>query len=242
MPTANEKKNDNSQDDISKGNISDQSIVDAIKENHKDQSLIKKFFKSEHVRGWMIILVTGTLAILAFSQWQVMNDNLEQTRNLVTESKRQVEAAKASADAAKTSADVAQINAKIAEQSLNLERSKSKAQLECRIWGRDLYVGGQDDRTRIILICRNLSPRATAVIDINVRDEKGGHLGAGGRGYMDRIKLPFRIDSWGLTAMNFIIEQDDEKRMKDILIKDMEDNEYEVTLSSKWTGASQKTR
>jgi hypothetical protein len=110
----------------------------------------------------------------------------------------------------------ANLTAQIAEQSLNLERSKSKAQLEARFWrvfNESVYLGAKvsmntssgddrtqdarkqgdtnkatslntssnDDRTQIILICRNLSPRPTAVIDVYVRDEKGGYLG--GRGY-----------------------------------------------------------
>lgn len=162
---------------------------------------------------------------------------------------------------------------RVAEQSLELERLKSKAQLEARFWrvfNESVHLGAKvsidtssgddrtqdarkqgdtnkatslntsrsDHRTQIILICRNLSPRPTAVIDVYVRDEKGGYLG--GRGYKNQIALPFRVESWGLTQIDFRIERDDEKRMKDIWIKDMEDNEYTVPLGSKWVRAKQK--
>jgi hypothetical protein len=64
MASMDEKKNDSLQDNISKENISDQSIAEAINSNHKNKSRIKKFLKSENVRGWTMILVTGMLAIL----------------------------------------------------------------------------------------------------------------------------------------------------------------------------------
>jgi len=147
MATANENKNGSSQNNISKENITDQGPSDTIKQNRKDQARIKTFFKSDHVRGWVMIIVTGTLALLAFLQWQVMNGNLKQTRDLVTESQKQVTVAQASADAAKTSADAAKKNAEIAEQSLSLERSKTKAKLECRMWERRLFVTVNDFMT-----------------------------------------------------------------------------------------------
>jgi hypothetical protein len=162
--------------------------------------------------------------------------------------------------------------------SLNLERSKSKAQLECRIWRREFNASltlktqarmetssdddrtqahpkqndtnkasskakmDQDDRTRIILICRNLSHRPTAVIDVYLRDDKGDHLGGGAWGYKNQINLPFSVEPWGLTAIDFKIDIDDEKRMKDISIRDMEDYQYEVSLRSGWTGPKQKAK
>lgn len=156
--------------------------------------------------------------------------------------------------------------------SLDLERSKSKARLEFRFWrvidesvhlgakvtmdtsseddltqgarkqgdtnkSTSLSTSSSDNRAQIILICRNLSPRPTAVIHVYVRDQKGGILGR--RGYKNRIALPFRVEAWGLTQIDFRIERDDEKRMKDIWIKDMEDKEYIVPLGSKWVRAKQ---
>jgi len=49
--------------------------------------------------------------------------------------------------------------------------------------------------------------------------------------------LPFRIEPWELIPIIFRIEKDDEKIMKDILIKDMEDNVIAVTPGSKWVRA-----
>lgn len=50
----------------------------------------------------------------------------------------------------------------------------------------------------------------------------------GGSGYKDQIKLPIKIDPWGVSKVEFRIDQDDEKQMKKILIRDIEDNEIIV--------------
>jgi hypothetical protein len=158
-------------------------------------------------------------------------------------------------------------------ESLNLERSKSEARLECRMW-RNYFVnihetitisdsmtatGGKEsstnitsgkdvvkpppvgkiideDRMEVVLMCRNRSPRATAIVDVFIKDDKGGDLS--GRGYNSRIKLPIQIEPWGLTQNVFDLEKNDEKRMKSILVRDMEDNECILGPGLKWVKAT----
>ena len=119
-----------------------------------------------------------------------------------------------------------------------VERTRSKAQLEA--WQRNhFYVGGDDERTEIQLLFRNLSHRPTAIIDIYVREAEGI---LGGSGYNDRIKLPIQIDPWGVKRVDFRIEKDDERRMTNILIKDIEDNEIVVVRGpgQQWVKAKSK--
>jgi len=113
---------------------------------------------------------------------------------------------------------------KILSDSLNLEISKGKAHLE--VWQRNaFFLGSPDDRAIIYLIFRNLSHRPTAIIDIYVR-KKG--IIIEGRGYKGRIKLPIKIEPWGIEEVNFRIEKREEMNMTDILIRDIEDNEIVV--------------
>ena len=251
-----------------------------FKELKDKMRIVLHFLRSEALRGWIIIIITAALAWVAYHQWQAMNDNIreahdltQETKKLIEPAKKQAEASKMSADAAKSSAEAAKRATQIAEQSLNLERSKSKAQLEVRFWrvrnasvtlpahasagissGDDrtqdankeqysnksasINTSKEGDRTQIILILRNLSSRPTAVIYLYVRDKDGDYLG--GNGYNDQIQLPVRVEPWGLHKEIIRIAKDDEKRMKDIFIVDMEDYEYIVPLGAKWVRAQQK--
>ena len=161
---------------------------------------------------------------------------------------------------------------KLFAEQIGIERSKSEAQLECRMW-RNFHVflyetitisdsitvsGGNasspnvtteknvvkappatkpldEDRMEVVLMCRNRSPRPTAITGVFVRDEKGGELS--GNGYNKRIELPFQIEPWGLTQKVFKVEKNDEKRIKDILVRDMEDNECILRPGLKWVKA-----
>ena len=81
---------------------------------------------------------------VANEQVNLMKRMNEDTKSLANEtikySKEQAEAAKKSVEASKSSADAANLSAQTAKQSLDLERSKSKAKLECRIWKRRLFA------------------------------------------------------------------------------------------------------
>jgi hypothetical protein len=94
------------------------------------------------------------------------------------------------------------------------------------------------DRMEVVLLCRNRSPRATAIVDVFVRDDKGENIS--GRGYNNRIKLPIQIEPWGLIQNVFEIENRDQKKMKTILIRDMEDNECILDPGLKWVKAKRK--
>jgi len=116
--------------------------------------------------------------------------------------------------------------------------TRSKAQLE--VWQRNTFVEfGDDKRTKITLIFRNLSHRSTAIVDVYVREGEGI---LEGRGYKDRIRLPIQIDPWGVREIEFRIDQDDEKRMNNILVKDIEDNEIVVVRSPDQTWVKSKSK
>jgi hypothetical protein len=103
-----------------------------------------------------------------------------------------------------------------------VERKRSRANVE--VWLRPtFYTGGEDNRTEIELIFRNLSHRPTAIVDIYVRNKEGGILG--GTGYNNNIKLPLQLEPWGVIKASFRIERIDETLMANILVKDIEDNE-----------------
>jgi len=119
------------------------------------------------------------------------------------------------------------------------ERAKSQALLE--VWQRNtFYVGGNDNRTKITLLFRNLSHRPTAIVDIYVRE---GESTLEGRGYKGQIDLPIKIDPWGVTEVEFRIEQNDEKRMDNILVRDIEDEEIVVIRGTgeKWAKVKSKS-
>jgi hypothetical protein len=118
------------------------------------------------------------------------------------------------------------------------ERARSKAQIE--VWQRNsFYHGSNDDRTKITLLFRNLSHRPTAIVDIYVREGEGI---LEGRGYKDQIDLPIKIDPWGVREVEFRIEQNDEKRMNNILVRDIEDNEIVVIRGTGQTWAKAKSK
>jgi hypothetical protein len=118
------------------------------------------------------------------------------------------------------------------------ERAKSKAQIE--VWQRNnFYHGSDDDRTKITLLFRNLSHRPTAIVDIYVRE---GESILEGRGYRSQIHLPIKIDPWGVSEVEFRIERNDEKRMNNILIRDIEDNEIVVVRGTDETWAKAKLK
>ena len=117
-----------------------------------------------------------------------------------------------------------------------VERKRSKAKLG--VWQRNhFYTGGEDERTEIELLFRNLSHRPTAILDIYVREKEGGILG--GSGYKDNIKIPIQLGPWGVIQASFRIEKNDEARMANILVKDIDDNEIVVVRGSdqKWVKA-----
>lgn len=84
---------------------------------------------------------------------------------------------------------------------------------------------------------RNLSYRPTAIIDIYIRNKKGGILG--GSGYNNNIKLPLQIEPWGIIRISFRIEENDKKLIANILVKDIEDNEIIIVPDpgQKWVKA-----
>jgi len=117
-----------------------------------------------------------------------------------------------------------------------VERKRSRAKLEV-LQRNHFYTGGEDERTEIELLFRNLSHRPIAIIDIYVRDKKGGILGVSG--YNDNIKLPIQLEPWGIIQASFRIEKNDEARMANILVKDIEDNKIVLIRGSdqKWVKA-----
>ena len=120
-----------------------------------------------------------------------------------------------------------------------VERKRSKAKLEV-LQRNHFYTGGEDERTEIELLFRNLSHRPTAILDIYVREKKGGILG--GSGYKDNIKIPIQLEPWGVIQASFRIEKNDEALMANILVKDIDDNEIVVVRGSdqKWVKAKWK--
>jgi|GEM_PF-6318496 hypothetical protein len=116
-----------------------------------------------------------------------------------------------------------------------LSKEEIKANLEVS-QRKTFYEGSEDNRTQINLLFRNLSPRPTAIVDLYVREENGI---IGGRGYENRIKLPIQIEAWGIKQVDFRIDPGDEKRMTNILVKDMEDNEIIIRNTGEvWTGTN----
>lgn len=118
------------------------------------------------------------------------------------------------------------------------EHAKSKAQLE--VWERgSFYYGCNDNRTKISLLFRNLSHRPTAVVDIYVREDTGI---LGGSGYNNQIALPLKIEPWGIIKADFRIEIGDEKRMNNILVKDIDGNDITLISKSNQTWVKSKSK
>lgn len=116
-----------------------------------------------------------------------------------------------------------------------LERKKGKAKLQ--VWQRNsFYLGGEDDRTKINLVIRNLSPRPTAVIDIHVRNDDGTvikNLSAN-----DVVDLPLKIEPWDVQIISFRVEKHEESSISNIMLSDIDDNKIVVTRGNgkKWHG------
>jgi hypothetical protein len=70
---------------------------------------------------------------------------------------------------------------------------------------KDFYVGGEDERTQIELLFRNLNHRPVAMIDIYVREKDRSILGESG--YNNNIKLPIQLEPWGVIEASFRIEK-----------------------------------
>lgn len=117
-----------------------------------------------------------------------------------------------------------------------VERMRSRAKLEV-LQRINYYYGSEDERTEIVLMFRNLSHRPTAIIDVYIRNKEGGILG--GSGYKNNIKLPLQLEPWGIIRTSFRIEENDEKLLADILVKDIEDHEIIIVphRSKKWVEA-----
>ena len=114
-----------------------------------------------------------------------------------------------------------------------VEWGRRRANLE--MWQRnDFFMGSEDDRTIINLLFRNKSYRVTAVIELYIRGKAGNVLG--GHGYKGRVELPIQIDAWNVERRSFRIERTDEQQMKDIKIRDIDDNEivYDRSKGKKW--------
>lgn len=111
-----------------------------------------------------------------------------------------------------------------------VELLSRRAKLE--VWQRnEFFKGSDDDRTRINLIFRNKSYRPAAIVELYIRDKSESIMHA--LGYRNRIKLPIQIDPWNVVQRTFRIEKDDEKQMKDILMRDIDDNEIIIDRSRK---------
>ncbi|WP_152609740.1 hypothetical protein [Geobacter anodireducens] len=118
------------------------------------------------------------------------------------------------------------------------ERAKTRDQLE--VWQRNnFYEGCDDNRTKITLLFRNLSHRPSAIVDVYVREGEGI---LEGRGYKDRISLPIRVDPWDVKEVSFRIEATDEKRMNNILVRDIQDKEIVVIRGTGTTWARAKSK
>ena len=114
-----------------------------------------------------------------------------------------------------------------------VEWFRRRANLE--LWQRnDFSIGSDDDRTIINLLFRNKSHRDTAIIELYIRGKAGNVLE--GHGYGRRVELPIQINAWSVERRSFRIERKDEQQMKDILIKDIDDNEivYDRSKGMKW--------
>ena len=109
--------------------------------------------------------------------------------------------------------------------NFRLEQYRRKAKLQ--VSQRNAYFeGGPDTRTQINLIIRNLSHRPTAVIDIYVKNEKGGVIkNVGAQGV---VSLPIRIEPWDVRVVSFRVEANEEEQMSFITLRDVDDRQIEV--------------
>ena len=117
--------------------------------------------------------------------------------------------------------------------NVNVEFYKRKSNIE--IWQRNkFFEGGEDNRTQINLIIRNLSPRPSAILSIYVRDNNGGIIQS--LEDTEGIALPIKVESWGVEKVSFRISRDNEARMKDIQVQGIDDEKIVVKRlnNKKW--------
>lgn len=114
-----------------------------------------------------------------------------------------------------------------------VEWVRNRANLE--MWQCNYFFrGSEDDRTIINLLFRNKSHRDTAIIELYLRDKKGSVIW--GHGYKGKVELPIQINAWSVERRSFRIELQDEQQMKDILVRDIDDNViiYDRSKGGKW--------
>lgn len=92
--------------------------------------------------------------------------------------------------------------------------------------GASTERSNKDAHTHITLEFKNLSHCPITVNDVYVRQ---GENILGGRGYKSRITLPIRVKGPRIEV-KFLLEENDEKNMTDILIRDTEGNDYICTI------------
>jgi hypothetical protein len=103
------------------------------------------------------------------------------------------------------------------------EQFRRHARIE--VWQRNAYneiVGAPRQPTDVTLLFRNLTPRPTAIVDVYVRDAGGGILN--GRGY-GKVRLPLKVDAWGVAEVTFPLAPADEDRVADIFVLDLDGEE-----------------
>ena len=206
--------------------------------NRKNQSQIKKFLNPDYIRRWMIILVICILAVLAYLQWQVTNDDSDQTHNLTRYTESQTEAVKGSDEVTNTAENVTEkkvpLEIKIhmaydvsmqlnTQAHFDLGRRKQGSNNETYV-----HESSKDDGTQITLQFHNRSPRPITVSDVYVRQ---GESILSDREYKSRIKSPIRVKALKKDKVTFPLEENDRKNMTDILIRDSEGNEYICTIT-----------
>jgi hypothetical protein len=102
------------------------------------------------------------------------------------------------------------------------ELAGSRTRLD--VWQyNNFFLGSEDDRTEINLLFRNKGNRPTSVFELYMRKGDGSIIK--GHGYGNKVELPIQIAPWGVEHRKFRIEKVDEKEMKDILMRDIDDNE-----------------
>jgi len=101
------------------------------------------------------------------------------------------------------------------------ELYRRKAKLEVRQI-TDYCIGGEDERPRINLIFRNLSHRPTAVLEAKMR---GAQRNLRTIGANEGVDFPIKLEPWAVQIARFRVPKDEEARMTEFRIKDLEDRE-----------------
>jgi hypothetical protein len=104
------------------------------------------------------------------------------------------------------------------------ELARWKAKLEVRQIN-DYFIGGEDERPRINLIFRNLSHRPTAVLEAVMRGAEGNIRKIGAT---EEVEFPIRIAPWDVHIARFKVPKDEEARMTELCIKDLDDKEIVI--------------